>query len=379
MIFFLICYFKKIINIGNFRNFNLFIFIIFSLFHSLFVNSKDYQEIITKENNILQEEKENKIKNDIKISNIKWHLMNKDYVNKKEIIWENATEKEYKDSKSITKKDGNIISISSLNRSIVFNDNIIGPDINWLVPPGFKWNSKYKYDFSVRGHNRRNVSDNDPFFGWNSGDAVGQIYYHPLQFQNSSLGLNLGIRSVYEGEASGGATAFGEGLSLGFRYDQKLSDYSGYSLGAEQLLHFDGTTDTGRDIYITISKAWWKYGKDGIFPLYTATGGVGTGKMAEGNIKGLCSDLLGGSGIEFKYKRRLCWSPIFSLSRVHNESFSTFFEYNSKWFLIGNSYSPFRKYPIRGTFAVIISEHDDNYKFKNFNEMKWVFRISMGI
>ena len=217
------------------------------------------------------------------------------------------------------------------------------------MPPGFKWNTKYKYDFSIRGHNRRNTSKKDPFFGWNGGDAVGQIYYHPIQFENSSFGFNFGVRSVYEGKASGGATSVGEGSSMGFRYDKKLSNYSGYAFGGEQLLHFDGNTDTGRDIYFTISKAWWQYDIDGNFPLYTATAGLGTGKMAEGNIKGLCSDLLGGSGTEIKHKRKLCWSPIFSLSRVFNESFSTFFEYNSKWFLIGSSYSPFKEIPFRGT------------------------------
>ena len=43
---------------------------------------------------------------------------------------------------------------------------------------------------------------------------------------------------------------------------------------------------------MTLSKGWWK-DKNNIpsFPLYVATAGIATGKMAEGNIKGLCSDL----------------------------------------------------------------------------------------
>ena len=50
-------------------------------------------------------------------------------------------------------------SINSLNRSIVINNKYIGPDINFLIPPGFAWNERYKFDFSVRGHNRRKDGD----------------------------------------------------------------------------------------------------------------------------------------------------------------------------------------------------------------------------
>ena len=49
--------------------------------------------------------------------------------------------------------------ISSLNRSIVFDNSIIGPDISWLVPPGFKWNNQYKFDASTRGHSRRDKGE----------------------------------------------------------------------------------------------------------------------------------------------------------------------------------------------------------------------------
>ena len=101
-------------------------------------------------------------------------------------------------------------------------------------------------------------------------------------------------------------------------------------------------------------------------------------ETAEGNIKGLCSNLLGGSGTETAHQRPLCWAPIFSIARVHNERLSTFFEYNSKWFLIGNSFAPSKKLPLRGTFALQLSDHIDNYKINNFKEMKWVFRLSYG-
>tara|TARA_B100000886_G_scaffold339404_1_gene304789 strand:- start:256 stop:1353 length:1098 start_codon:yes stop_codon:yes gene_type:complete len=274
-------------------------------------------------------------------------------------------------------KINNKKSLGSLNRSLVINDEVIGPDISWLVPPGFSWSKNFKFDASVRGHSRRKKGES--FLAWNGGDAVGQFYFHPFHFKKNSFGFNLGMRSIYSGSLTGGSTTVGEGLSAGFRFDRKLSGTSGMAIGAEQLIHFDGLTDTGRDLYWTFSKGWWskKYNNDQ-FPLTIATAGIGTGKLAEGNIKGLCSDLLGGSGTEVAHRRRLCWAPIFSLSRVYNEKVSTFFEYNSKFFLLGSSFVPSEKIPLRGTFAVQLSDHIDNYKLNNLEELKWVFRLSLG-
>ena len=151
------------------------------------------------------------------------------------------------------------------------------------------------------------------------------------------------------------------------------------AIGGEQLVHFNHKTDTDRDIYVTFSKGWWE-NKNNFpsFPVYVATAGIATGKMAEGNIKGLCSDLFGGSGTEEHHQRPLCWAPVFSVSRVFNKKFSTFFEYNSKWFLLGSSFIPLNNLPLRGTFAVQLSDHIDNYKLNSFDEMKWVFRLSLG-
>ena len=120
----------------------------------------------------------------------------------------------------------------NINRSIVFENELIGPDISWIVPPGLKWNRKYKFDLTTRGHNTQIP---DPkvkrFFAWNEGDAVGLFSYQFLHKRKYSFGLNLGIRSLYQGDgASGGASAIGEGLSSGFRYDYELSDKCLFSI-----------------------------------------------------------------------------------------------------------------------------------------------------
>ena len=311
-----------------------------------------------------------------KISSIKWEKL---YLKEEAPIWNKIGENEIPlyQNININEKETSP-KINSLNRSIVFDDSTIGPDISWLVPPGLSWNKKYKFDMSTRGHNRREKGE--AFLAWNDGDAVGQFYYHPIFFKNYSLGFNLGMRSVYSGSSSvaGGSSEIGDGLSLGFRLDKKLSNSSGVALGAEQLFHFSGITDTGRDLYLTVSKGWFGNDINNYFTGTVATFGFATGKMAEGNIKGLCSDLFGGSGTEAHHKRPLCWAPVFSLARVYNSKFSTFFEYNSKWFLLGSSLSPFDKVPLRGTFAIQLSDHIDNYQINSLDELKYVFRLSLG-
>jgi len=355
----------------------LLILIFFSslLFHEPILTDNKSKEFKIEKNNIKELQT---------YSEPKWKKINLEKKYKQKVIWTKVKDKQNKffsNKKVINIRDSlqqNVNKgISSFNRSIVFDNSIVGPDITWLVPPGFKWNSYYKFDASTRGHSRREKGDK--FLGWNGGDAVGQIFYQFLNNESNSFGINFGIRSVYKGSAAGGSTSIGEGQSIGFRRDYRISSTAGFAFGAEQLLHLDGLTDTGRDIYLTVSKAFWNNSIQGKFPLNIYTFGVATGKMAEGNIKFLCSNLFGGSGTEVLHQRRLCWSPVFTISRIYNKKLSTFFEYNSKFFLLGTSFIPFNKVPLRGTFAVQLSDHIDNYKLKNFEEQKWVFRLSLGI
>ncbi len=349
----------------------LFFFIIFSEVFSL--ANKSYGEI---EKNYIDKSKDQKwqiYKNSQKVKkDIKWSILSE---TEQEVILEKINNIDQNNSR-------NKISLNSLNRSIVFDNNVIGPDISWIIPPGFKWNYKYKIDFNARGHNTRIPEPpTKNFFGWNDGDAVGLISYQFMHRPKSSFGINIGVRSISigNGDHLGSQTAFGEGLSGGFRWDYKLSKESGFAFGAEQLIHFDSTTDTGRNIYLTLSKGWWssEIENKGIFPLYVATAGIATGRMAVGPIKGLCSDLLGGSGTEFAF-RNLCWSPVFSLASVWNERFSTFFEYNSRFFILGTSLTPSKKIPLRGTFGLILSDHIDNYALHDPSKMNWVFNLSLG-
>ena len=354
------------------NKFNFFIILIF--FNSAEANLSNFKE----------ERKDDINTYKTKIAEGNWEL--NDSIKNSLVEWNYLSEDETEDMISIFNKDEYDNSrketkLNSLNRSIVFNNDIVGPDISWIIPPGFSWNKKYKFDMNARGHNTQ-IPDppNKTFFGWNDGDAVGLISYQFLNLPQSSLGINIGVRSLYQGSgASGGQSPLGDGISLGFRWDHELSSDAGFAFGAEQLVHLDNITDTGRNIYLTASKGWWssKYEGTGIYPLYVATGGIATGRMAVGNVKRLCTDLLE-DGIDINAHGRLCWAPVFSLAGVWNEKTSTFFEYNGRFFLIGTSFVPSQKVPLRGSFALILSDHIDNYKVHDASEMNWVFNLSLG-
>ena len=135
---------------------------------------------------------------------IRWEKIIKGEEKENDIIWQKikikkddiSPIKEVKKYKDLSNNSYNVIN--SFNRSIVFNDSIVGPDISWLVPPGFKWNKKYKFDASIRGHSGRfeKGRNGKSFWGWNNGDAVGLFYYQFLNNERNSFGLNYGIRSI---------------------------------------------------------------------------------------------------------------------------------------------------------------------------------------
>ena len=374
------------------KNYIIFLFLIIT---NLFLvqTSKSYEKIDKNKKYFNKKEIfiNKRIINSLNNYSISWEKVNSQ-TSEEKTLWEVITEEEADNTTKLKENlktvDLKSTRINVINRSLVFDNARIGPDISWVIPPGFKWNNNYKFDLTTRGHNskmnweeKKEIENlgNRKIFGWNKGDAVGLISYQFLHFDKSSFGLNFGVRSLEQSSLSGG-TSIGEGLSAGFRFDYELSDTSGLALGAEQLLHFDAVTDTGRNIYLTASKGWWSdtYNGVGIFPLYIATGGFGTGRLAVGNVKGLCSDAFGGDKVHnYKYGR-LCWAPIFSLAAVWDEKFSTFFEYNSRLFILASSYAPFQNIPARATLGFIVSDYDDDYKIHDFSEINWVFNLSIG-
>tara|TARA_B100000886_G_scaffold333187_1_gene286803 strand:+ start:529 stop:1683 length:1155 start_codon:yes stop_codon:yes gene_type:complete len=351
----------------------------------IFAENRDFKtKKTTPESNSRLNTEDNTLSNELEIASVNWEKFNDSstIIPLKWIKYEDYEKKYQVPSQRVNEsKIKKRISLNSLNRSIVFDNKIVGPDISWIIPSGLPWNKRYRFDFTTRGHNTK-IPDPPTrnFFGWNDGDAVGLFSYQFLHTGKNSLGLNLGIRSLYEGnQAAGGSTRVGEGMSAGFRWDKALSETSGFAIGAEQLLHFDGLTDTGRNIYISTSKAWWSVkDNENKFPLYVATAGLGTGRMAVGTVRGFCSGILGGSGTETNNKRNLCWAPVFSLAKVWNYKLSTYFEYNSRFFLLGSSLAPIKNIPIRGNLGLILSDHVDNYKLHGTDKLNWVFNLSIG-
>ena len=82
-----------------------------------------------------------------------------------------------------------------------------------------------------------------------------------------------------------GSTPVGEGVSNGFRISKAINETSGVTLGGEQILQWDGKTDTGRNFYLMASKGWWLGNNGKNYPLIIANGGFGTGRLANQDIQ----------------------------------------------------------------------------------------------
>ena len=124
-------------------NFPFFYLINVCNFAFLLLYSFNYFEIFGKEKTFSDLEINHKTtsKDNPEISKFNWYEYNL-YKNKK-IIWRRY-KGEFEDYKYAKKEfDNSIISsLNSLNRSLVFNDQWIGPDISWIVPSALRWNKK---------------------------------------------------------------------------------------------------------------------------------------------------------------------------------------------------------------------------------------------
>ena len=273
--------------------------------------------------------------------------------------------------------------LQALDRSVAFQDGFVGPDISVNIPNGLRWSERWFGSASLRGQSRRPIDSS--FYQWNDGDAVAIIHANILQTKDWSIGINTSFRSVYQGDqqVAGGSTSVGEGISSGFRVAKSLNATAGIAFGGEQVLQWDDKTDTGRNLYLMVTKGWWlgKQGND--YPLLIANGGVGTGRFANDNILTPWINPIRFACIEgfedriktYSVDNDLCWSPIGSLSIVYNDYLSTFVEYRSGTATVAGSISLSERIPLRFSWGV-------DFAFRNeilpADEMRWLFRASLG-
>ncbi|WP_413327388.1 hypothetical protein [Synechococcus sp. MIT S9503] len=271
--------------------------------------------------------------------------------------------------------------LQALDRSIAYADGLVGPDIGWYVPNGFRWSQRWFADAAILGQSRRR--DNGPFWGWNDGDAVGILHANLIQTKQWSFGLNTSVRSVYQGdEAAGGSTQIGEGISSGFRIARKIGDTGGISFGGEQVLQWDDKTDTGRNLYLMASKGWWLGDNNKTFPLLIANGGFGTGRFANQDINNFknplrfaCINNVEDRTDTFAVDNDLCWSPIGSISLVFNEWWGIYTEYRSGRAIAGTSLNLTGGIPLRLNWGVEFARKNELIEAES---LTWVFRASLG-
>jgi hypothetical protein len=275
--------------------------------------------------------------------------------------------------------------LQALDRSIAFSDGLVGPDIGWFVPNGFRWSQRWFGDVAVLGNSRR--TKDESFFAWNNGDATAILNVNVLQAGSWSVGLNTSFRSVYQGDnAAGGSTQVGEGVASGFRVATAIGDTGGIAFGGEQVIQWDDKTDTGRNLYVMASKGWWLGGDGRDYPLLIANGGFGTGRFANQSVNSWDNPLRFAciNGVEnldgkregsFNIDSNLCWSPIGTVSLVMNEWWGMFVEYRSGTAQAAASINLTGGIPLRLTWGVNFAEKNE---VQDWDALTWVFRASFG-
>ena len=153
--------------------------VLFICFYFSVSSTAKEKKILVKETDGIWHTLNKNLEENSKDSSIKWDKLDKDF--NLDDYFKNPIEN----------KNNNEHVLGSLNRSIIFDQYIVGPDISWMVPPGFSWNGIYAFDGSIRGYSRRKKGE--PFLGFNRGDAVGQFYYQFLRKEKYSFGINFGV------------------------------------------------------------------------------------------------------------------------------------------------------------------------------------------
>ncbi len=265
--------------------------------------------------------------------------------------------------------------ISAHNRSIVFSNGAIGPDIGWLVPNGFRWNDFYRADLTFRGHSQLNGG-----LFTRPWDGVFQAHYNVFEDKKWSLTPNLSIRSIYAGDLVGGTSSVGEGIASGIKFARSLGSYSGFAIGGEQIIHFDNKTDTGRNLYALYSKAW--INNSDFFPVLIANGGIGSGRFSiKRRLHLFKFENFDSSTGNNNLDNDLAFGPIGTFSILFNPRFALFTEFNGDNLILAGSTTLSEFSPIRLTLGVNFLNPADMFgplEFEKFDEMMYVFRVSLG-
>ena len=271
--------------------------------------------------------------------------------------------------------------IQALNRSIAFGDGLVGPDIGWFVPNGFRWSQRWLTDITIESESL--TQTDRPSFEWSNGDALSTIHVNLLQTKSWSAGLNTSLRigNQHENVASR-SLKIGEGIASGFRIAKAINHTTGVAFGGEQILQWDSKTNKGRNFYLMASKGWWLGDGGKSFPILIANGGFGTGSFAnqdigswENPLRFACiKDVENRSG-SYRVDNDLCWSPIGTVSVVMNEWWGMFFEYRSGTALAAASLNLTGGIPLRLTWGVNFAKKN---QFQNRENLAFIFRASLA-
>ena len=138
--------------------------------------------------------------------------------------------------------------IQALNRSVAFSDGMVGPDIGWLVPNGFRWSERWFADTTIES---KSLHDDDGASSdSNNGHLMPTIHTNLLQTKNWSVGLNTSFSNTNQrSNTDTRPSKIGEGISSGFRIARAINETAGIAFGGEHILQWDDKTTKGRNFY----------------------------------------------------------------------------------------------------------------------------------
>ena len=233
------------------------------------------------------------------------------------------------------------VKVKASGRNITIN-NIVYPEISNYVPNAFVQDSNYKFNVSTRliSKTRSSTCKGSLFY---CGDGILNISYGLFNTESSSLSIDYTIQSLTSRRKG---TKIGEATSMGFKLAKELNPNWSVALGGDNVIHFDGLTDLGRNFYL-ISSHFYSINDSSNSPKIFLNFGIGSdffGYKGNGNLGQI--NCFGNNTLTGEGSANCNIGVISSASIIFNENFGLVTEWFGYGFGLGISTKPLRTFPM---------------------------------
>ena len=273
------------------------------------------------------------------ISSLKWEKVNSESFFD-DFIKNYQYQEDFKQLKKIAKKKPNS-KIRATGRNITIN-NILYPEISNYVPNAFVQDPHSKFNFSTRliSKTRSSTCKGSVI---NCGDGILNISYGLLNTENASFSIDYTIQSLSSRRKG---TKIGEGQSMGFKLAKEINPKWSVALGGDHIIHFDESTDLGRNFYL-ISSHFYSFNKSLNSPKFFVNFGIGSdffGYKGNGNLGQI--NCIGNNTLTRPGSTNCNIGIITSASIIFNENLGLVTEWFGYGFGLGVSTKPLKNFPM---------------------------------